>query len=98
MKLFHNVLDKFSRDYMTAYGSGKTIIDWYNFNESAAKEWIANPANPSPSMFPGVLLETEEEYHTFVSSSAWVSASFAGNAAPLFVYPPSVEGFDPNIV
>jgi hypothetical protein len=98
MKLFHNILDKFSRDYMAAYGSGKTIIDWYNFNEAAAKDWIANPANPSPSQFPGILLETDEEYQAFVSSSTWSSASYSGAGAMSFVYPPAVEGFNPDIL
>lgn len=96
MKLFHNILDQFSRDYVDLYGAGKEIVDWYNNNEASAKSWLTNPANPSPSQFPAILLETPEEYTAFTTSETWASAIFSNSESPCFVYPTDTT-FNPNL-
>ncbi len=86
MKLFHNIHDKFSREYIGTYGEGVTIVDWYN---GQAEQWTNESSNPHPSMFPGILIETSDEFDKLVaafgtgSQSSWTSS--------FFVYPENID-------
>ena len=89
MKVFHNIHDKFSRDYVELYGDGLEIIDWYGQNGVMSRKWINVPTNPSISMFPGILIETTEELSKVRQNSLW--STIAVDSLPSFIYPTSLD-------
>lgn len=91
MKLFHNIHDKFSRDYIDLYGDGLVIVDWYEDNQAGAIAWLTDIANPQVSRFPAVLVETNDEMNKAQANSPWSSSFFGGETLPLFIYPEAID-------
>lgn len=55
MIILHNVHDQTSRQFVSSYGEGCTVIDWYG-DPGAVSQYLA-AGNPSPSAFPSIVDE-----------------------------------------
>ena len=57
MIILHNHLSKVSREFVEAYGTGNTVISWY---EGGREAWIAAGGTDKVSAFPSVIVDVPE--------------------------------------